>query len=124
MHEYLSEFIAAVAHMRKTHENGTFYWMLGTDSDNNIWSIVLGWRDGFDKDEKDDCSDGTWHLCAKLAYQPHNSYMQCDYDVDWIMPYDEKTGEVDYTEIAIYPDTVLEEVFNWLLECYERYKDR
>ena len=124
MNEIFEEFVTTVTDMRETHENGTYYWPLRTDSNNNHWAFVLGWSDGFDENEKDDYTKDTYRLCAKLAYQPHNRVMQSDYDVDWDMPYDEKTGEVDNTGIAFYPDTNIKEAFNWLLECYEKYKDR
>lgn len=117
----ISEFVNAVEYMKKTKSNGTYYWILGSDDNNNYWAIVLGWSDGFAIDENDDCTDGTWRLCVKLAYQPCNSLMQCDYDIDWSMPYDEETEEVDDTEYSIYPDTKFEEVIDWLLECYETY---
>ena len=112
----------AVANMRRTHESGTYSWHLGQDNKGNDWAIVLGWRDGFDADEVDDCADGTYRLCTKLAYQPSNSLMQCDYDVDWMMPYDEDTGEVDVTEFVITPTTNLEAELKWLLDIWkERY---
>ena len=49
-----------------------------------------------------------------------NSIMQ-DYDIDWLMPYDEKSGEVYDNEVSIYSDTNLEDVVIWLLKCYESY---
>ena len=116
------EFTKAVAEMRRTHGDGTYYWTLGEDDKGNTWAIVLGWSNGFEPDPNDDCMDGIWRICAKLAYQPNNSLMQCDYDVDWLMPYDEETMEVDDNEISIYPDTDLEDTIDWLLKCYESYK--
>jgi hypothetical protein len=116
------EFTKAVAEKRRTHENGTYYWTLGEDDKGNTWAIVLGWAPGFDEEPEDDCTDGTWRLCAKLAYQPNNSLMQCDYDIDWFMPYDEESGEVDDTEEDLYPNTNLENTIDWLLKCYESYK--
>lgn len=120
----IKEFTKAIANMRKTHENGTYYWILGTDDNDNDWAIVLGWMDGFEPDETDDCMDGTWRLCTKLAYQPNNSLMQCDYDIDWLMPYDEESGEVDDTEIPICSNiniTSIEEIIGWFLEKYSSY---
>ena len=119
-----NKFVNAVADMKKTKANGTYHWILGRDKNDNDWAIVLGWADGFDAEENDACTDGTWRLCVKLAYQPCNSLMQCDYDIDWLMPYDEKSGEVDDdTEVSIYPNTDLEETIDWLLDCYKRYED-
>lgn len=118
----LKEFINAVEDMKKTKFDGTYHWILGRDENNNDWAIVLGWHDGFDAYEDDDCMDGIWRLCVKLAYQSNKSIMQCDYDWDWTTPYDEETGEVDDTEISIYPDTNMEEVVDWLLDCYANYE--
>ena len=114
----ISEFVNAVDDMQRTKFGGTYHWILGRDENGNDWAIVLGWADGFDTEENDDCTLGTWRLCVKLAYQPWHSLMQCDYDVDWLMPYDEETGDVDDTEISIYPNTDLAEAIDWL---YERY---
>lgn len=116
-------FIEAVEDMKKTHEDGTYYWVLDTDEKHNTWAIVLGWGAGFDGDEDDDCMDGSYRLCVKLAYQSDNSIMQCDYECDWIIPYHEETGEIDDTEIAIYPNTDLKETIDWLLDCYSNYTE-
>jgi hypothetical protein len=117
----IKQFGEAITEMRRTHDNGTYHWNLEVDDNNNQWAIVLGWQDGYEEEPEDDCTDGTWRLCAKLAYQPTNSIMQCDYDIDWLMPYDEETGEVDDNEIPIYPNTDLKEAINWLLDCYHDY---
>ena len=122
----VKEFANAISNMRKTHEDGTYYWYLGTDENNNHWAIVLGWLDGFEADETDDCMDGTLRLCSKLAYQPCNSLMQCDYDIDWLMPYDEESGEVDDTEIPICSNinmANIEEIIDWFLEQYSSYTE-
>lgn len=120
--EIIKDFIEAVDYMKRTKCDGTYHWIIDGDY-NNDWALVLGWADGFEKEADDDCTDGTWRLCAKIAYQPNNSIMQCDYDIDWIMPYDEESGEVDDNEISIYPDTYLEELVNDLFEWYEDYKN-
>ena len=49
--------------------------------------------------------------------------MQCDYDVDWLMPYDEATSDVDDREMSIYPSTILEDVIDWLWKQYEDYEN-
>ena len=116
----IEEFTNAVEDMRKYHTNGTYHWYLGTNGNNN-WAIVLGWADGFEEDENDDCSNGTYRLCTKLAYQPSNSIMQCDYDIDWLMPYNEETGDVDDNELCVYSDSNIEEIIDWLLENYSSY---
>ena len=120
----IQEFTEAVEEMRRSHGIGTYHWCLENDNDDdNCWAIVLGWADGFEEDPNDNCLDGTWRICAKLAFQPWNSIMQCDYDIDWMMPYDEETMEVDDNEVPIYSDTDFEETVDWLLKCYASYFD-
>ena len=119
--QLICELTEAIKYMKRNKSYATYYWILGRDTDNNDWAIVLGWADGFDVTESDDCTDGTWRLCVKLAYQPWNSVCQCDYDVDWLMPYDEETGEVDDMEVSIYPNTNITETVNWLIGRYESY---
>ena len=99
--KFIDSFTNAVKEMAQ-HKEGCYHWWLETDNNGNNWAIVLGWQDGYEEDDTDELSDGTWHLAAKVAYQPHNSIMQCDYDFDWTMPYDEETGDVWDTDITVY----------------------
>ena len=115
-------FIEAVKDM-KTQKYGTYFWWLPMDDDENNWAIVLGYSDGFDEKEQDEFTDGTWRLCAKFAFQSNNSTMQCDYDDDWLMPYDEETNEVDNRKISIYSSTDLVETVDWLWKQYKEYKN-
>lgn len=96
--------------------NGTFYWKLGRH-DGNIWAVVLGWSQGMDpKPGNKFIDDNGYGICMKLAYQPANSIMQCDYDVDWLMPYDEESGEVDDTDIILNSSYLKEDVMQKLLD--------
>lgn len=119
--EFIEGFVKAVALMKEGKEGTWFYW-LDRDEKDNDWAIVVGWQDGYEEDPEDDCTDGSWRLCAKVAYQPWNSVMQCDYDIDWTMPYDEETGEVDDVEMSIYQDSDLRGIAEWLLDCYATYE--
>lgn len=105
----INAFVNAVKDMTATHFDGTYHWHLNTDENNNDWAIVMAYMD-YDGDG--DC------LYAKLAYQPSNSIMQCDYDVDWLMPYDENTGEVWDTEMSVDLNNA-EYAVAWLLEQYD-----
>jgi hypothetical protein len=118
--QLVKEFAAAVEEMRRTHGCGTYCWLLGEDEEND-WAIVLGWADGFEENPNDSNLDGTWRICAKMAFQSKRNIMQCDYDIDWDMPYDKVTGEVHDNEVSIYPNTDLAEVIDWLLNCYHDY---
>lgn len=83
-------------------KEGTMYFSLGIIN-NDRYAIV------FTRDE-----DNT--LWGKVAYQSVNSIMQCDYDIDWLMPYNKDTGEVDDTEINI--ESIRD--IQWLIDEAER----
>lgn len=55
-------------------------------------------------------------IYGKVAY--NDSALQCDFDFDWTMPYDEKRGEVYDTEVSI---TCAKDV-QWLINEYEYMK--
>lgn len=124
----LSENVsAAIKQMISDNTTSTYYWLLNKDVDNNNWAIVLGWADGFnDPEPNEDASyqSESYHICIKLAYQPDNSIMQCDYDVDWTMPYDKTTSEVDDTDTALYPGDDIVPIVESLLSAFARYADR
>lgn len=64
--------------------------------------IVIGWQDGYDKaPENTPNADGTWRINSKIAYQHSNNASQSDFQIDWYMPYDKKTGEVDDTSTEV-----------------------
>lgn len=121
--ELVKSFSKAVEEMKKNHDWMTYFWYLDTDNNNNNWAIVLGRQDGFEEAEdiNDKCAIGTCRLCAKLAYQTSNSIMQ-EYEIDWLMPYNEETMEVEDNEISIYQDSDLEEIIDWLLKCFDSYE--
>ena len=90
-------------------------------------SIVLGWQDDYDKEDDNYYSDG-YRLCVKIGYQPVNSIMQCDYDVDFNQVYDKETGDVYDTEISLYPNSDFEKVansivteFNYVLSSWKSW---
>ena len=113
--ELTEKISKAIKEMRSSHDCGTYYWYLGQDDNNNDWAIVLGWQDGYEEDKNDNCTNGTWRICMKLAFQPSNSMLQCDYDIDWLLPYNPKTNEVYETEYSIYPDSNIALYIHYLL---------
>lgn len=90
------------------------------DDANHDWYICMGWQDGYDERETDDYQDGTWHICAKIAYQSHNNIMQCDYDIDFKMPVCNEYGDVDGAEVTVFPNENWEELADWLNKNAER----
>ena len=120
--ELIEKICKAIKEMRTSHDNGTYYWYLGQDDNNNDWAIVLGWQDGYEEDKNDDCTNGIWRICLKLAYQPSNSMLQCDYNIDWLMPYNLKTGEVYETEYPIYPNSNIALYVHYFLKDAKDFK--
>lgn len=120
--ELTEQISKAIKEMRSSHANGTYHWYLGQDDNNNDWAIVLGWQDGYEEDKNDDCMQDTWRICLKLAYQPSNSMLQCDYDIDWLLPYNPKTGDVYETEYSIYPNSDIALYVHYLLRDAVEFK--
>jgi hypothetical protein len=83
---------------------GVIYLPVERLNDGRDLCIVLGWTTDYEKGylpssryEKE--VDGfLYTLCGKLAVNIDD--LQCDYDIDWYQPYDDK-GEVFDTEIVI-----------------------
>ena len=76
--------------------------------------LVMGWSGGFDKDDtqQNPYADGEYRICTKLAYNCDS--LQCDYEYDWEMPYDENTGDVDDTDSEYgEPDDILWQIDYW-----------
>lgn len=58
-----------------------------TEDSKNIY-IVLGWKEIPDEPSKykDKYYYNGYRLAVKVGYQPSNSVMQCDYDIDFGLP--------------------------------------
>ena len=130
--ELAKQLKEAADYLADNKESGGCYRFHTVEMDdkgiNKNVSIVLGWTDGFDAEEQDKYSDDTWRLAVKVGYQPINSMMQCDYDVDFNQVYDKETGDVYDTEICLYPDTNFEKVaddivteFNYVLSSWKSW---
>lgn len=77
------------------------WYDMGKLKNGKVLSIVFGWSDGYDTIEEYQVKKGKkfYTLCAKLAYNTDD--LQCDYDWDWEMPWDEKTGIVWDTDMPV-----------------------
>lgn len=102
------ELKKAADYLASTKEQGgCYHWKIcaNTDDNKDIY-IVLGWTKFPDDDCKDKYYDDEFRLAVKVGYQPSNSIMQCDYDVDFNLPYNPNTGDVyDDCEYCIYETT-------------------
>lgn len=79
-------------------DNACYFYPLGeSNCKTNQMFLVLGWRGGFNEAMPNEpYADGEYRVCCKLAYNCDD--LQCDYDFDWEMPYDENSGDVDDTD--------------------------
>lgn len=124
--KYVEQIESAIKDFKETKGDGVYYWDLNdlNDLDNvNNYAFVLGWNEYDDEENKDGCSDGSYRLCIKLAFQPKNSMLQCDYDFDWNLPYDKETNDVYDYEIALFDDTNIQSVVDLLLEWHDELKN-
>lgn len=101
----IDRIIVEVESLREM-QTGCLYYNQKTNDKKNNWAIVFGFIDDTD------------NVYGKIAYQPKNSIMQCDFDVDWIMPYSEETGEVYDTEMPISCKADIKDLF----DEWEKYK--
>lgn len=112
--------------IRTTIDNkdvATTRWFTLYNDGKHEWALVLGYADGFDNNK----SLGKYNvdgmrLCGKIAYHNNNAIMS-EYDIDWTMPYDKKTSEVDDTETSIDYDGDIEHSIEWWKSEWERIQD-
>lgn len=97
--------------LNSSERSGTWYYKLQRN-DGKLWAICFAWMD-YDSTGKD-------KLYGKVAYQPTNSLMQCDYDIDWLYPTFDN-GDCDVCEYEIVKGNV-EQVVDSLLKDWERMK--
>lgn len=101
------EFFIKSANTERENEDGCTYWWTLDYVDDKQFAIVMGWQQ----------VDDDYELCMKLAYLPMNSLMS-EYDIDWIMPYDEDTGQVDDTNSEIGDEQDIANTIDYLLDVY------
>lgn len=92
-------------------QGGCYHWKICANTDDNKdISIVLGWTQFPDEDDsnKDRYYDDGFRLATKVGYQPSNSMMQCDYDIDFNLPCTKENDVCDDCEYCIYETTDFE----------------
>lgn len=101
MKEITGKQLKKWAEWLKENGCGCCHLELIKDDKGNIYSIAMGWLDGYDESDKGKWQSGTWKICTEIGYQPENSFMQTDLGIDFLMPYDGTTGEVDDTCLSL-----------------------
>ena len=100
----------------------TYFFKLWVDEYYRRWAIVIAWQDGFEDSNTTEYENGTYRICMKIGFQPTNSIMQ-EYDIDWTMPWDEETGDVDDSEITVYSDEAIDSCIDYIFGTWEHYKE-
>ena len=80
-------------------QGGCCHLKFDTDTEND-YCICVGWHD-YTGDPKD--GDSRYKLAWKIGRQSIRNVMQCDLDVDFAMPYNPETGDVDDTLHVLDP---------------------
>lgn len=91
-------------------QNTTYFHIFATDEEKQ-WGLVAAYMDYNET--------GNPEPYIKLSYLPNNTLMG-EYDIDWIMPYDEETGIVDDTEISLDDNEL---TIDWIYEQINRFKN-
>ena len=109
--DFMKEKIIAIAKdaLNSNDRCGTWFYKLKYAT-NKLWAICFSWMD-YD-------NTGDFKLYGKVAYQPKNSMMQCDYDIDWIFPIN-SNGDCDDTEILINLSSIDSDI-DYLLDNWKR----
>lgn len=95
-----------------------------TDDDDNDWYILMGWSDGYDESDNGKWQSGTFKINTKIGYQPSNSLMQTDLDIDFNCPYDKETDEVDDTNWTLSEEPDWDKLANELNDVAKRVINR
>lgn len=111
-------FVQSALEATKRRECGCWYHVLDDVEGRypgQTWALAIGWL-------QDEESPDGFAAYAGVVFQPTNSIMQCDLDVDWQMPILE-SGDVDDTETCIdgLSAAGLEKTFEWLLDIAKSY---
>lgn len=113
-------------------QGGCYHWKVCANTDDNKdISIVLGWDYyGIESKERmDKYYDDQFRLAAKVGYQPSNSIMQSDYDIDFNLPCTKENVVCDDCEECLYEDTDFEELAkllnnkaSWVIKHWKELK--
>lgn len=81
-------------------------------------SLFCGWSDGYDPDDKDMIhSKNNPSYCINVGIKCNHDYMKTDYDF-LNAPYDEETGEVWDTSMAVDETGITETDAQWFIDEY------
>ena len=98
------KFVKEDVEWLKANDCGCCHFHL-TDTDNYRMHICIGWHDLGDGPKEKGYHN--WKIAWKIGMETFNNAMQTDLDIDFIMPYDEATGDVYDTESTIEDITTM-----------------
>lgn len=94
-------FGVAVKKLEAGDGDGVVWHSFGQLDDGRELCLVFGYVEGYDSGElyQKKIGDTLYTLCAKIAVNIDD--LQCDYDMDWYMPWSKATHSICDTEMAI-----------------------
>lgn len=97
-------------------------WIPLKETGGKLWAVVFAWQGGFEKadDNSSEYEYGEYRICGKISFLPVKSVM-ADYDMDWLMPYSEKTGEVYDTEYSFGDISDADDAAGYWNECWDEF---
>lgn len=95
--EFTGEWLKGCVENLLAHEKegGCCHLKFGTDAEND-YCICVGWHDCEEIRDRMAIDDG-YRVAWKIGRQSVRNVMQCDLDLDFEMPYNPETGDVDDT---------------------------
>ena len=91
--EYTGVWLKGCVDQLVKTQGGCCHLKFDTDAEND-YCICVGWHD-YTGDPKD--GDSRYKLAWKIGRQSIRNVMQCDFDIDFEMPYNPESGDVDDT---------------------------
>ena len=123
MKRYIKAATNSASDLAKFIKESVDNLLAGTATNNqykldNDWAVYVGWSEGFDENDESVIHDDKypeWAICTKIA--TIHEAVWADYDF-CDMPYNEKTGDVWDTDMAISPEESYPNTAAWLLDEY------
>ena len=117
----LADIKEMISQLVKSRDLGETRWHVLKNVNGKTYALVMAWQDGFEKAENpNEYQYDTYRICGKVAY---NDSSMKEYDMDWIMPYDEETGEVNDTECSLEGFEDISSAIAYWDKCWDEIKE-
>lgn len=94
--EVTGDWVKSTVRLLEKEQMGCSSLWFDTDAKDN-YAVCIGWHHYDDKRLPDGKYEAVWKVAWKIGRQSHRNASQCDFDIDFEMPYNPETGDVDCT---------------------------